>query len=297
MGLLVLLRMPTPADAFLFFLFQWIEAVFCILTFGRFLCTDPPSEALSASPSCFPSASPSYFPLASPTVECSIYASSGNRELTSGLCILETFRASTKVGDPSLPEAVVEIVIDPETNRAWAQQGRDVFEFFEFDLATGSEISGTRFSTAEVNQFHGLEHVNGTLCGAGWTWIGGSSWNNSALCAVDPDEGTWTLIGSTGARPITGLAWTGSIMYGTSGAGYPPSELHKVDLNTSAATTICDDMQAGFGSLMCDARDGGKLYGSTLDGFIYEIDPASCAVTELWNTSFRPVSGLSLVCT
>ena len=230
-----------------------------------------------------------------------IYASSGNRgsepgfgaSLLNGLYIIDPSGTSTKIGDPSLPEAVIEIVIDPKSSRAWAQQGRPNFEFFEFDLKTAEEVPGTRFSTEAINQFHGLEFVGCDLYGAGWMQLGGSAFEGSALYKIKPDSQSWTLVGETGVRPITGLAWTGSVLYGTSGAGYPPSLLYSLDVKTGAGTVVCDNLEAGFGSLLY--KDG-VLYGGSSDGYIYEIDPDTCEVTQLWFTDFRPVTGLSLGC-
>lgn len=109
---------------------------------------------------------------------------------------------------------------------------------------------------------------------------------------------TWTEIGPTNGRPLSGLAWTGTTLYGVSGAGAPPSELYELNLDTGAATVVCVNLEAAFGSLVYFQE---KLYGGTSDGNVVEIVPSTCETLGIdtpfaWGAGFRPVTGLTVVC-
>ena len=208
-----------------------------------------------------------------------------------------TFRAP-------IQDNVIEIVVDPTTNRVWAQVGgRDVFEMYEMNVITGEEIPGTRFSTKPVNQFHALEFVNGVLYGGGWEKLDGASeFEGSSLYRIDPDAGTFEEIGPTGVRPLTGMACDGTTLYATSGAGWPPAELYTINIETGQATIICEDMTQGFGSLVYYPATG-VLYGGTPDGFISEIDPITCSTKNTegfelfwWFAGYGPITGLAMFC-
>jgi hypothetical protein len=228
-------------------------------------------------------------------VEPMLYASSGGGDFFS------MFQFCGGSFEATLADTLVEIVVDPTTNRAFAQEGRPVFEFFEFDLLSGSEIPDSRFSTQPVNQFHALEYGGGgKLYGGGWQHLGFSAWNASILYTIDPDAKSFTEVGPTGVRPLSGLAWTGTTMYGVSGAGAPPSELYELNLETGQGTVVCEDLTAPFGSLVYYQPEG-LLYGGTSDGNVAQIVPETCEVLNIdtifaWTAGFRPVTGLTMGC-
>ena len=196
----------------------------------------------------------------------------------------------------NFPDNVIEVVYDRATDRSWAQQGRETFEMFEFDPLTGDEIPGSRFSTSGVNQFHAWEYVNGVLYGGGWTHGGDDP--QSTLYMIDVDGKNWTEVGSSNVGRLTGLAWTGTTLYGVSGAVVATSQLYEMDLATGEGTILCQELTAVFGSLVY-FQD--KIYGGTSDGDVVEIIPDTCEVLRVqtrfaWSAGFRPVTGLSVVC-
>ena len=196
----------------------------------------------------------------------------------------------------TFPENVIEVVYDRATDRSWAQHGRETFEMFEFDPLTGDEIPESRFSTDGVNQFHALEYIDGVLYGGGWTREGPDP--QSTLYIIDVDGKNWTEVGPSNVGRLTGLAWTGTTLYGVSGAVGPTSQLYEIDLATGVGTVLCEYLTAVFGSLVYFQN---KIYGGTSDGNVAEIIPGTCEVLNIdtgsaWTAGFRPVTGLSVVC-
>jgi hypothetical protein len=205
----------------------------------------------------------------------------------------------------TIPTNVTELVVDLTTNRAWIQVGEGSFTLLEIDPYSGAEIEDTRFSTLAVNQFQALEIIEGVLYGAGGggstTSTTSSSSSSSSFYRIDPDAGIWEEIGPTGLLgPLSGLAWTGTTLYATSGGG-GSSELYTINLQTGAATIVCAALPQGFESLVYYPQTG-DLYGGTSDGYISEIDPINCLTkystwySNWWNAGYSPITGLAMVC-
>lgn len=163
-----------------------------------------------------------------------------------------TTGAVTLIG--SLPEGMTEAVYDFSTDRFYAQGANGSFTLYEIDPATGDQIS----VVSTTGAYTGMEFVGGVLYATMITGGGG----DSDLVTVDPATGTATVIGPTGYRGITGLAYdtSTSTMYGTIGGGHIDSgALATVNMTTGAATIIGPTGPNKVGSI--EFGSDGNLYG------------------------------------
>jgi len=199
------------------------------------------------------------------------------------------FRIDTATGDGTtvgfFDGGATEVEVDPFTGRMWVQLPDGAFLILEINPLTGEEL-GAPVDTDRA--FTGLEFVGGTLYGTSITNPGGES----RLRTLNPSTGDSTNIGVTGVGPISGLAWSGSVMYGVSGGG-GESNLYTLDLSTGAATLVGPTGVNAFGGL---AFLGGVLYGgsnATDGGRLYTIDTATGVATLIGSSGFANITGLT----
>jgi len=181
-----------------------------------------------------------------------------------------------------------EIEYDPISGRAFASS-ESSFVGIEFNPLTGAAFGGVAYGAA----YTGLEFVGSTLYGAAIT----EGCGLSELRTLDPATGAFTLIGSTGLGPITGLAYdAGSAkMYGITGCASGNSSLVTLNLTIGAATVIGS---VGFEAGALEFGPDGNLYGGGSNfgtRYLYRIDPVSAASTLVGSGSgFGEFTGLML---
>jgi hypothetical protein len=213
--------------------------------------------------------------------------------------------AGTLIGTLQFPgggdfQGYNEIVFDPATGRAFAQERDGNFRIQEFNPATAQAIGQPVDDGAS---WHALEYINGTLYGI---YFAGQTPGN-VLATLDPETGVATNIGEVIAQQIqgqvfTGIAWQASsstlfaITNGNGGQGEGPgnvdnSSLYTVSLTTAAATLVGETgIRAGSLSFGPD----GALYAGGVGPFqgnIYRVSTATGLATEVGASGFGTGQG------
>ncbi|MFQ5669488.1 MAG: thrombospondin type 3 repeat-containing protein [Acidobacteriota bacterium] len=182
---------------------------------------------------------------------------------------------------------VTEIEFDNISRRGFYQLSGP-FAGREFDITDGSPIGGFIMNGGN---FHGLEYIGSDLYGTVQFGFQGPF----QLRILSPFTGASTLIGPTGAGPISGLAFDekSGILFGIE--GFDGRNLLVLD-RTTGQTTVVGPTGIQAGSLQF-GPDGNLYAGGTSfpdSGKLFRIDPATGASTLVGPTGFFFVTGLTL---
>ncbi len=184
--------------------------------------------------------------------------------------------------DPSLVVTPTSMAIRPSDGKIFVTSTIDATStaksLYVVDPGSGlATLIGTTSSSFQALAFA----PDGTLYGV-----------DSSLLGIDPASGASTIIGSLGGPRAMGAD------FGSDGELYALSldqELVTVDLATGAATLIAVlDQDVGTpGSIVFDASGTlwGSGFGGPLGGILFEIDPATAAVSNI--TSVSSTTGAS----
>lgn len=139
---------------------------------------------------------------------------------------------------------------------------------YNFDTSTG--ISTLRAAVGGTDTFFAMaaRPTDGTVFAVGGT-------GNENLYTIDINSGVFNLVGSLGTTDITNIAFdpTTSVLYGL---GRNTQQFYSIDQTTGARTAIgmTTATRAGL-----DFSPSGVLYGTTVSGILYDVNPATAADT------------------